>query len=311
MEQELASPDRLYHYTNADALMKILKSGVIWASEARFLNDAREVTFGQALLARQMRLKAEQLRLAGVEGEQISPRSIAQTAAEGVARRLETLDPFADDLPRIFVACFCESSDLLSQWNLYGQDGYAVGFKSSGLRLAEFATFEVPAGQTSSYVNNTTAIELHKILYVDEVSENIIDEQMVQRILPPPNSVEYSGMPASEWRAFLELAKLKHSGFRQEQEWRLIYVARRDGLTLAYQGMPEVNIPLSPEVGYRSGRASLVPYIELQVDQGDAFAEVIVGPGLNQSMRIEALKRFCSDNQLNVSVVGSRIAFRG
>lgn len=36
-------PERLWHYTNADGFAGVVKSGRVWATDVRFLNDTEEV----------------------------------------------------------------------------------------------------------------------------------------------------------------------------------------------------------------------------------------------------------------------------
>jgi hypothetical protein len=40
------SRETVWHYTNAAGLLGILRSNVLWATDAFFLNDAAEVTYG-------------------------------------------------------------------------------------------------------------------------------------------------------------------------------------------------------------------------------------------------------------------------
>ena len=44
-ENNSSEDDLVYHYTNAGGLIGIITSGQLWASDARFLNDAAETAF--------------------------------------------------------------------------------------------------------------------------------------------------------------------------------------------------------------------------------------------------------------------------
>src|SRR5438309_877746 len=43
-------PDVLYHYTGADGALGILSADEFWASDALFVNDAKEIRYGADIL---------------------------------------------------------------------------------------------------------------------------------------------------------------------------------------------------------------------------------------------------------------------
>ena len=54
----------IYHYTDAEGLKGILEGSIMWATDAEFVNDARELRFGrpevvEALIAEGDRLLAD------------------------------------------------------------------------------------------------------------------------------------------------------------------------------------------------------------------------------------------------------------
>ena len=93
-------PHRLYHYTSADGLLGIMRTETLWATCARYMNDASEVTYGQQIVC-----------------ESVEAAAKAET---GIAR--EWLDRFVGVIPRVhdahetYIASFCETPDMLSQW---------------------------------------------------------------------------------------------------------------------------------------------------------------------------------------------------
>src|SRR6478735_12190081 len=101
-------PDTLYQYTDAAGLMGILQSGAVWATDARFLNDAAELEYF---------------------------RQAVQEIASEVKPTLRTAHAvrFADELLEnsndqffmgsIYVASFSADPDILSQWRAYASDG--------------------------------------------------------------------------------------------------------------------------------------------------------------------------------------------
>ena len=224
---------------------------------------------------------------------------------------LNNLQTFNAAIARVFVSCLCEDGDLLSQWNLYGQDGYAIGVRSDAIQRASFHDFTVPT-DIGYYFVNGPYVELHKIKYVDEVDTTVIDRGVIDRIVPPDTAMgQTPRVQEAEWRSFYELASIKHKAFRQEQEWRLIYVARADKVS-KMDGEIRSDQPVVPPVLFRSSQTTIVPYIELEIDRQQAVAEIVVGPSPNQALRVEAVKRLLHQSGLSdVLVTPSDTAFRG
>ncbi len=116
----------LWHYTTGDALLSIIESGSLWATQVSCLNDTTELGYGAKLL---------------------------KDAAEDFQSE-EPVDPYVDLLVKqmreapleiggmpinvpspLFVSCFSALEDDLSQWRAYsgGENGYSIGFVASGL----------------------------------------------------------------------------------------------------------------------------------------------------------------------------------
>src|SRR5260370_25611704 len=115
------SGKELFHYTTVDGLKGIIEENCIWATAASYLNDATEIEYGCALLD-------------GVfqDWQDANEKKIE---ALGLQVLSELRNTFKDPLSKsamttgIYVTCFCERDNLLSQWRAYGQKGgYSVGF---------------------------------------------------------------------------------------------------------------------------------------------------------------------------------------
>ena len=112
-------PERLFHYTSGAGLLGILESRKLWATEARYLNDAKELEYGLSVIASVVD------SLAGSQPKLIAGalRKLAQSLCEEAT---------------FYVACFCEADYFLSQWRGYssrgGDIGYAIGFRRAGLQ---------------------------------------------------------------------------------------------------------------------------------------------------------------------------------
>jgi len=110
-------PELLFHYTNAKGLLGIAGSSRLWATNYRFLNDSSEIAYGVSLLE-----SVVSDRLAKSENDVVT---------EFLRRSLSSANAF-DGMIDCFVACFCESNELLHQWRMYSSSGggFAVGFQA-------------------------------------------------------------------------------------------------------------------------------------------------------------------------------------
>ena len=112
---EKDGPDTLYHYTSAAGLHGILSHKNLWASNVLFMNDASEVVYGRQVVARMLGPRRDKIPICGAfTGDRLF----------GLGESWN-----------IYVACFCENSDLLSQWRGYGVEGggYCMGMNRNRL----------------------------------------------------------------------------------------------------------------------------------------------------------------------------------
>jgi hypothetical protein len=92
----------------------------------------------------------------------------------------------------------------------------------------------------------------------------------------------------------------KHPGFAEEQEWRILVNLLSNDIA---------------NVRYRQGRATLVPYVEVDVSDVNTsqlpILEIIQGPTLHPQLARKALDAFLKKNGLtNVLITDSEIPLR-
>src|SRR6266540_4888350 len=114
-------------------LLGILRGSAIWATDLRFLNDAQEAIYAHELFVEAVR---------SVDNPTLQPghflHDVARSFGEEFAgyKELVSKDLLSPNFP-VYVTCFCESGDLLSQWRAYGSDhGYAIEVKADALVTA-------------------------------------------------------------------------------------------------------------------------------------------------------------------------------
>jgi hypothetical protein len=160
----------LFHYTNADGLKGIIEKNELWATSAYFLNDSAEITYGYGLLDEALK-------------DWISANPLPEESLSlGLALKLQKafgLDRLKRNvIEPIYLACFCEDDNLLSQWRAYGQSG--------GYSLA----FNLPTRGAAGGVKPEPCIYTAKLVKVEYNREeqirrcrNILNERRRKRIL--------------------------------------------------------------------------------------------------------------------------------
>ncbi|HWR14020.1 MAG TPA: DUF2971 domain-containing protein [Terriglobales bacterium] len=201
----------LFHYTGAGGIRGIIRSDRLWASGAQYMNDWMEVVYGFEIIMKNLRELVESRKL---------PERSQQVFTEVLRLMNEPDSPFVD---AYFVA-FCEKGNLLSQWRAYaGTQGFAAEFDPLVLKGELTLT-------TNALGRN---LRLAKVEYdprkqdkglQDLISEltDTIETQVRNgsKKAPGPEAtvVEFARVVLSSWAA-----TVKHPGFEEEQEWRVIF----------------------------------------------------------------------------------------
>jgi hypothetical protein len=153
-----AVPKTLYHYTSLEALVAIVRSKRLRASNIRFLNDKSE-----SLSLKQDVVAILQKRVVSVEDERL------------VNTVLDSINAY----PRqsLFVTSLSEKSDLLSQWRAYCPSGLGVsiGFSSACLNEQWIAN---PQGGMPFFLG----APFQKVRYYDTAHQAEL-EQAIERLL--------------------------------------------------------------------------------------------------------------------------------
>ena len=294
-------PENVCHYTTGDGLKGIVQKKALWASAAYYLNDTSEVEYGCRMAA-------------GLIDSALSrdQSPLVNSALSELSRNLKGEPNAQMRSQTIFLSCFCESDNLLSQWRAYGRPGgFALSFKSA--RVLELRP---------KFGSLSTA--LVRVLYdrdeqesslralIDKVSELLVDPAITTGALTGPwaRGIERAvGEYLSQ--TFMSLVtSFKSPAFAEELEWRL--VARpffTSFPTVPQDGLAEVR----KIVDFRSTERGLVPYIELtplaNVRLADIISQVRFGPTANPGLARSATRLLLDSNDLeSVEVVGSDIS---
>jgi hypothetical protein len=230
----------LFHYTNASGLLGILGSGKIWASSALNLNDSGEFRYAVSVISDHIR---DYLKRA---------HGPTNTLLGKVQEGLSTLTTGV----QAYVASFSEQGDLLSQWLAYSGagNGYAVGFGDGHFSAARLSGFTLVRCVYEEQEQQTLASAVTEV-----IMEHIQEEDM-----------------AKLSKALAAAVAMKHPGFRQEAEWRLV---KTIGLGMG----------LSNEALFREGRNGVVPYLEAPLSVEPLLIPEAITIGPNTDMDSAAI----------------------
>lgn len=203
-------PTLLYHYTTVEGLLGILKSNTLWATHVGYLNDATELTYAHNVIQ-----GALQARMG----------KVTDTIELQLLERIRGAITPTNNGDNYFVTCFCEVSDLLSQWRAYGTrgGGYAMGFESRWLQLV---------------ADPTTVLALRRVIYDPVVQRTLVNDLLSRAVsilecLITEHDAETCIGHIPSVISFLRdhFAELyftfKDPAFEEEKEWRLVFMTGR------------------------------------------------------------------------------------
>ena len=262
----------LYHYTDLSGLVGIIEKHDLWVSHSRYSNDDEEMTHG----------------LAVVHG--VLKRATESGQHDG--EYLQTLSRLAEEPEGVYICCFCEKDNLLSQWRGYGANGAGVSLEFAPKEFADVAGPDNPHG----------LLRFWKVFYKSETQDNIV-ELAIDRYSPAMNRgqsiAELARKAADAIRFFIPT--FKNADFQEESEWRLIFT-------------PSPYTAIMPR--FRVSRNMLVPFYSLRELIGSGLPllpirKVLVGPGVQKRLNVESTKALLANCGYSmVPVMASETPYR-
>ncbi|MBW7997568.1 MAG: DUF2971 domain-containing protein [Candidatus Glassbacteria bacterium] len=268
-EEEL----NLFHYTTQEGLTGILHSRSIWCSDISTLNDPEELQYGKKLVDSKLK------------------ENIAKESNDHIVKLLKRIEMHVNDFDtyhKVYIACFCENDNLLSQWRIYASRG---GGFNLGLSINDNTKYS----HNVNDIGDTSYIILRKIIYEYSHQEDIISKY-ISNIMDGSKKAlawfdEHGCIPEA-WAdiAALEsinvlidiVTTLKNPVFHEEKEWRLIKFME-----------PDFRLGL---LNFRNVNNSITPYLNtfLYEDAGDKMVfplkKIKIGPMLEEDSTKEKLK---------------------
>ena len=272
----------LYHYTSIDAVLKIVPDAALWATEIHYFNDSSELAHAVEFFVREAR----------------TLRDAAAYENDMLSQLIDWLRGRLAHGNMLFVTCFSEEGNLLSQWRGYTPhaQGVSLGFSDEHL-LACVGWQRFELGQCIYDCDSKRRIASATVRAIAECAVAVgpsADAHPSQSFHPAFAAVEPDLLRIS--------ALLKHEAFKAEREWRAVSSA--------------VTNYIADDIQYRAGRSTLVPHIpfilSLASDTGVPLERVYLGPSPETNLAMSALSGFLGKNKAapKCRIVSSGIPYR-
>jgi Protein of unknown function (DUF2971) len=277
--QHLQSGQKLCHYTSLESMIGIVSRRDLWLTNSRFSNDDEELNYGHRIVDEVL--------------DELDAATTNDPAKGDLIRLLRAFVAACRD-DQVYICCFCEKDNLLSQWRGYadGGGGVSIEFEPSG-----FAGLSGPDCAHG-------LMRLWKIFYDREQQQKIVHD-CISYPWPATNNAEKVSFIVDALEFFMPT--FKNGDFREEQERRLIFTP-----------YPAV----VPKPQFRTRRGLVVPYFSLQelsnpLGQFDpAFrlpiSRILIGPSAQCALNVQSVKLMLQPiGYSNVSVEASTTPYRG
>lgn len=292
----------LAHYTSIATLEGIMKNDEIWLSNPLFMNDMEELRFGLLEAAKAF------LQHRGIESACGGPGERYNALCDAFMQLHDKLS--GDDAFDTYCICFCEhdrekdADGLLSMWRGYGANG-------SGAAIV-FDTAKFDEVEASPLI-------LDKVQYATReqrlrwIHDKLDLFASILKRLDVPTSMFYLSVHSLLMRFQLFALFTKHDGFREEQEWRLVYVKDRDR-ECKLNNMFHYHIRgdrIEPKLKFKIGPIEGVTSSSVRLQ--NIVDQIILGPSVSTPLSMAAVQRMLKilkKDELIDKVRGSSTPYR-
>jgi len=271
----------IYHYCSTEIFLKILEKKTLHLTDREYLNDMSEADIINFFFDN--------------PNNTINRFDLLQLKCKfQTSVNLPDVETIYDVIKsKVYVTCFSEKADLLSQWRGYADDGkgIAIGFDKSELGIQEITPNNPPKEKDGS-----DSIGLIKIEYLDEY-------KFFNTLKKTFEDTEISNEKRAE--DLLKLSyRMKFECFKEEDEWRIIYTPNLQDYEVQHGINKTIEFKAGPEGD------SIKPYFTYPF-QKQSIKKVVLGP--KNYTRQDDLKYFfrsCGLNPEEIDVENSQIPYR-
>lgn len=195
-EYEFSKPELVYHYCSVESLISILQSNVLRLTDVFKMNDWSEKQYYGNLVIKYL---TEEYHL-------------AENVVQSLHSRLDEIANPSYGYAQAYACCFSENADSLSQWKMYGDNGFGVciGFDKKTL---------------SKLNSNNSVISFNKVQYPSKLKKRELDS--VYKM----NTFQFCSDICDYITMFDKLMAAaiyrKHPSYSMEKEWRIALVSEK------------------------------------------------------------------------------------
>lgn len=248
VEKKHPSPPRVFHMTDAQTSLKILQSGILWASEASTLNDASEEKYCRDLAERRARAREPNWTF----------------FERALAEMIRTPEKYGAETPsRFFLTSFCANLRRASTWLNYGRGGtgVAIGFDLSHRPNESFFLFPIEYDEAAQLARIDGLFDIGRA-QVDELTAALGSKLK-------PVFVSLIAAVVHAWLLSLAIA-MKDESFSDECEWRIVH---------HHLPAEKVDLPDYPQMTRHvriGGAGRSIQYVEAQLPIS-SIKEIVLG----------------------------------
>lgn len=273
----------LYHYTSHETLFNIVETGVVWASNAYYMNDQHEVKYALNMLTD---IAIDNFGL----------------CSKKLQILLNEIPEWIDDLQlspfNIFCFSLSENGNLLSQWRAYTPHGTGVSIGFSRRDIQRFADDNNLLFLKCCYDKK----EQRKC--INKVYKKIVSDFQAKYKSTKRKQLTYNKIIdfLDNYRSLLikEAIKIKSSAFHEECEWRLVRI-------LDYNYIGE-------KINFRPSKTTLIPYTTFNLKEFSKddwlFDHVYVGPSPNFRLSLYAISDYTAKTGACQETINAKQPYR-
>jgi hypothetical protein len=299
----MGEPQIVYHYTSAEALLKIVDKNSIWATDIRYLNDVKEREHCLNMMGERL---PEFLKIHEPQ------------CGHDLATALSKIDNSEWHIP--YIASFSRDADSLPQWRSYcpNGNGVSISFRVEALKGCTLTKEPImdrfpPPQATLAPVQYLADNDVQMVdSLLNDCIKELEDWHHLQSVTPIEEKTRADDDYVLTSIMSRKCSLVKHASFSSEMEYRLT--------------APISLFSAKPMIQVRASRTTVIPYkVLLMPDWGksqygsvmapgffkDYFIEhIMVGPTPNPELTIGALSQFFISRRLAISMRKTSIPYR-
>ena len=300
-------PKNLYHYTSFAVLLSIVEKRELWLTDFRFLNDSEEFHFARSMVENSLAdynftRKAEMFR--DLAKDAAAHMQSFDDLVKNLKARLISTHFDADNIyarynlsayymPYIF--SLSDDGDSLSQWRAYGNGEVCIEFDVP--KLMELGLGQISKVEYKKRTEKDVRIDEALDKFFDDVNKQFVAYGRIDRETIEDGSQDLG----STFKSTFKPINIKHAGFQDESEWRLVIeispLTEKSGATFVTAGRY-----LTPRI-----RVSI---LNKTTSTLDVISAVVFGPGTDRQLAAHSITALNETMNTKINCRFSDIPYR-